>query len=293
MANISIGRYAPYNSFLHRLDPRTKLISMIFLMVVIFLNYGSTWFNLAIYACLIVMIYIFMRIAHIRLRQLFKQLKMMWFMMLFLFIINLFTIKESIQIYIPWLNESYDSFFIPGLNWTIYFSAIINSFYIFIRIALMISLTLILTSSTKPMDLTYALEWFMTPFKIIRLPVHEIAMTISLALRFIPTLLDETDRIMKAQASRGVDFQEGKLKEKVRAIVSLIIPLFVSAFQRSDELADAMEARGYDPSKKRTRYRLLKWHLRDTLSFIFILLLLGGLITLSVLTANNVITLPF
>lgn len=293
MANISIGRYAPYNSFLHRLDPRTKLISMIFLMVVIFLNYGSTWFNLAIYACLIVMIYIFMRIAHIRLRQLFKQLKMMWFMMLFLFIINLFTIKESIQIYIPWLNESYDSFFIPGLNWTIYFSAIINSFYIFIRIALMISLTLILTSSTKPMDLTYALEWFMTPFKIIRLPVHEIAMTISLALRFIPTLLDETDRIMKAQASRGVDFQEGKLKEKVRAIVSLIIPLFVSAFQRSDELADAMEARGYDPSKKRTRYRLLKWHLRDTLSFIFILLLLGGLITLYVLTANNVITLPF
>jgi len=293
MANISIGRYAPYNSFLHRLDPRTKLISMIFLMVVIFLNYGSTWFNLAIYVGLIVMIYIFMRIAHIRLRQLFKQLKMMWFMMLFLFIINLFTIKESIQIYIPWLNESYDSFFIPGLNWTIYFSAIINSFYIFIRIALMISLTLILTSSTKPMDLTYALEWFMTPFKLIRLPVHEIAMTISLALRFIPTLLDETDRIMKAQSSRGVDFQEGKLKEKVRAIVSLIIPLFVSAFQRSDELADAMEARGYDPSKKRTRYRLLKWHLRDTLSFIFILLLLGGLITLSVLTANNVITLPF
>jgi energy-coupling factor transport system permease protein len=108
-------------------------------------------------------------------------------------------------------------------------------------------------------------------------------MTISLALRFIPTLLDETDRIMKAQASRGVDFQEGKLSEKIRAIVSLIVPLFISAFQRSDELANAMEARGYDPSKKRTRYRLLKWKMRDTLSLVFILVLFGVTLTLSVL----------
>mgnify|MGYP002575052110 CR=1 FL=1 len=293
MANISLGRYAPYNTFLHRLDPRTKIISMICLMVIIFLGYNSTWFNFAIYGGLIVFIYILMRIAHITLKQLFKQLKMMWFMMLFLFIINLFTIKESIMIYIPWLNESIDHFTIPGINWTIYFSAFINTFYIFIRLALMISLTLILTSTTKPMDLTYALEWFLTPFKVVHLPVHEIAMTISLALRFIPTLLDETDRIMKAQSSRGVDFQDGKLKEKVRAIVSLIIPLFISSFQRSDELANAMEARGYDPSQKRTRYRLLKWHMRDSFSFVFSLLLLSGLITLSVLCNQNIIILPF
>lgn len=293
MANISLGRYAPYNTLLHRLDPRTKIISMVFLMVIIFLSYGSTWFDITMYGGLVIIIYILMRIAHITLKQLFKQLKMMWFMMIFLFIINLFTIKESIFIYIPWLGTSIDHFTIPWINWTIYFSSIINTFYIFIRLALMISLTLILTSTTKPMDLTYALEWFMAPLKHIRFPVHEIAMTISLALRFIPTLLDETDRIMKAQASRGVDFQEGKLKEKVRAIVSLIIPLFISSFQRSDELANAMEARGYDPSKKRTRYRLLKWHVRDSISFIFSVLLLAGLITLSILFKNNILLIPF
>lgn len=282
MANISLGRYAPYDTPLHRLDPRTKLISMIFLMITIFFSFGSTWTNLILYGVLAVFIYILMRISKIGLRQLFRQLKMMWFMMLFLFIINLFTIKESLMIYIPGVG-TIDHFVIPGIRWTIYISAIVNTFYIVVRLALMISLTLILTSTTKPMDLTYALEWLMTPFKYLRLPVHEIAMTISLALRFIPTLLDETERIMKAQASRGVDFQDGKLKEKIGAIVSLIIPLFISSFQRSDELANAMEARGYDPSKKRTRYRVLKWHVRDFIAFFGVLIVFGGFLTLSVL----------
>ena len=283
MANISLGRYAPYNTFLHRLDPRTKLISMIFLMVMIFFSYGSTWTNLIVYVVFAIFSFVLMKIAHITLKQYFKQLKMMWFMMIFLFIINIFTIKESLMIYIPGIGEMDHFPTIQGINLTIYFSAIINSFYIFMRLGLMVSLTLILTSTTKPMDLTYGLEWFLTPFKVVKLPVHEIAMTISLALRFIPTLLDETERIMKAQTSRGVDFQDGKLIEKMRAIVSLIIPLFISAFQRSDELANAMEARGYDPSKKRTRYRLLKWKLRDSFTTIFIILLFAGLLTCQIL----------
>ena len=282
MNNISLGRYVPYNTLIHKLDPRTKLLSMILLMVVIFFFYGSTWTNLIIYGGLGIIIFILMKISKIKLRQVLKQLKMMWFMMLFLFIINLFTIKTSLPIFIPGVGEI-DSFTIPGINWTIYISAIINSIYIFVRLVLMITLTLILTSTTKPMDLTYALEWMMYPLKVVRFPVHEVAMMISLALRFIPTLLDETDRIMKAQASRGVDFQDGKLKEKVGAIVSLIIPLFVSAFQRSDELANAMEARGYDPSKKRSKYRLLKWKTRDTLSFLFVILLFAGLLVMSIL----------
>ena len=282
MNNISLGRYVPYNTLIHKLDPRTKLLSMILLMVVIFFSYGSTWTNLIIYGGLGIIIFILMKISKIKLRQVLKQLKMMWFMMLFLFIINLFTIKTSLPIFIPGVGEI-DSFTIPGINWTIYISAIINSIYIFVRLVLMITLTLILTSTTKPMDLTYALECMMYPLKVVRFPVHEVAMMISLALRFIPTLLDETDRIMKAQASRGVDFQDGKLKEKVGAIVSLIIPLFVSAFQRSDELANAMEARGYDPSKKRSKYRLLKWKNRDTLSFLFVILLFAGLLVMSIL----------
>lgn len=282
MANISLGRYAPYNTFLHRLDPRTKLLSMIFLMVCIFFSYGSTWTNLFIYLLIGIFNYILMRISHIKLKQLFKQLKMMWFMMIFLFVINLFTIKEELFIYIPFVGEI-SSFTIPGINWTIYISSIINTLYIIIRLALMISLTLILTSTTKPMDLTYALEWLLYPFKLVHLPVHEISMMISLALRFIPTLLDETDRIMKAQSSRGVDFQDGKLKEKVGAIVSLIVPLFVSSFQRSDELANAMEARGYDPSKKRTKYRVLTWKLRDLFSMIMVILIFSTLLTLAIL----------
>ena len=122
----------------------------------------------------------------------------------------------------------------------------------------------------------------MKPLKVIKFPVHEIAMTISLALRFIPTLLEETDRIMKAQASRGVDFQNGKFSEKIRAIISLIVPLFISALQRSEELANAMEARGYDPSAERTKFRVSKWKLGDTISSIIVLLIMGGCIALMV-----------
>jgi energy-coupling factor transport system permease protein len=115
---------------------------------------------------------------------------------------------------------------------------------------------------------------------VIKFPTHEVAMTMSIALRFIPTLLEETYRIMKAQASRGVDFIQGKIKEKIRAIVSLIVPLFISAFQRSEELANAMEARGYDPSAKRTRYRQLRFHLRDAVALSLTLLYLGGFLYL-------------
>ena len=117
----------------------------------------------------------------------------------------------------------------------------------------MIALTMVLTSTTKPMDLTYAIEWYLTPLKLVKFPSHIVAMTLSIALRFIPTLLDETHRIMKAQASRGVDFDHGGLIKRLSAIVSLIIPLFVSAIGRSEELSNAMEARGYDPYGKRSR----------------------------------------
>jgi len=151
---------------------------------------------------------------------------------------------------------------------------------------MMLALTLILTATTKPLDLTYALEWYMTPLKLIKFPTHEIAMTISIALRFIPTLLDETMRIMNAQASRGVDFEHGKIKEKITAILSLIVPLFMSAFQRSEELANAMEARGYNPRGKRTRYRNLAWHVGDSFSLLFIVILTAGVITVSTMNWN-------
>lgn len=152
----------------------------------------------------------------------------------------------------------------------------------------MIMVTTVLTSTTKPLELTFGLEWLMTPLKFIKVPVSAVSMTISLALRFIPTLTDETDRIMKAQASRGVDFANGKLKDKVKSIVSLIIPLFMSAFSRSAELADAMESRGYNPDAKRTRYRVVKWSIADTIYTISLCLFLGGIITLAVLRPDIV-----
>ena len=145
--------------------------------------------------------------------------------------------------------------------------------------------------SSKPMDMTYAFEWYMTPLKPIHFPVHEIAMTLSIALRFIPTLLDETDRIMKAQASRGVDFNHGGIFKRFGAIIALIIPLFVSALERSEELANAMIVRGYDPKAKRTRYRLLRFSWRDIIAFLFIGAIFAGIIVLFVFDRKSPVDL--
>ena len=191
-----------------------------------------------------------------------------------------------INVLIPPLGASRIAFSIGSYN--IFWESILQSAKIILRLVMMVALTMILTATTKPLDLTYALEWYMTPLRLIRFPTHEIAMTISIALRFIPTLLDETMRIMNAQASRGVDFEHGKLKEKIKAILSLIVPLFMSAFQRSEELANAMEARGYNPRAKRTRYRNLHWGVGDTFSLFFVTILCAGVILTSAMNWNYI-----
>jgi energy-coupling factor transport system permease protein len=183
--------------------------------------------------------------------------------MLFLFVFNVLLVRSGEILF-------------TIFGYSVYQNAIIQTVSIFLRLSMMVSITTVLTASTKPLDLTYGLESLFSPLKVIRFPAHEIAMTISIALRFIPTLLEETEKIMKAQASRGVDLNEGKLNEKITAIVSLIIPLFISSFQRSEDLANAMEARGYNPSGKRTRYRLLKWENHDTFALIFVFLVAGA-----------------
>ena len=170
-----------------------------------------------------------------------------------------------------------------GTGVAIRLGAIINVVYIFVRLVLVLMVTNILTQTTKPMELTASLEWLFYPLKLIHIPVHKFAMALSLALRFVPTLQEQTSRIMKAQASRGVDYKQGKFKEKIKALVSLIIPLFMSAFLTSGELADAMEARGYDPDGKRTKFKTDTWGMRDTISVIFLCLFTAGFITLAVL----------
>ena len=206
-------------------------------------------------------------LAKLKLSFLWRAMKPMLFMLTFLLIINLLVVREG------------SILFTIG-SFAIYSGAVSQTLYIVVRLALMIMITTILTATTKPLELTLAIEDLLKPFQVIHVPAHEIAMMISIALRFIPTLIEETQRIMKAQASRGVDMENGKLMEKVRAILSLIVPLFVSAFQRAEDLAYAMEARGYIPNRPRSRYKQLKMSGKDYLLLAGTMLILATTVVL-------------
>jgi len=257
MKKLALGRYIPYDTIIHRLDPRAKIIGLGALLIAIFLPMTAWGYGLLIAFTLLLL-----KLTKVKLVSVYRSLKPMWFMMLFLFVFNVLLVRSGEILF-------------TIFGYSVYQNAIIQTISIFLRLSMMVSITTVLTASTKPLDLTYGLESLFSPLKVIRFPAHEIAMTISIALRFIPTLLEETEKIMKAQASRGVDLNEGKLNEKITAIVSLIIPLFISSFQRSEDLANAMEARGYNPSGKRTRYRLLKWANHDTGALIIVFLIAG------------------
>ena len=274
MNEIAFGRYTPYNTFVHRIDPRTKIFMMLLLFVSIFLKVSSWSTTLILSAFLLAFLFIVMLISKIRIVDLFKSLKAMWFLLIFLLIIYIF---------IP--NPTYDQTHIAFRigTYPIIYDSFYQAGYIILRIVMMLMITMILTSTTSPMNLTYGLEWYMSPLKLIKFPTHIVAMTLSIALRFIPTLLDETDRIMKAQSSRGVDFNKGGIAKKFSAIISLIIPLFVSAISRSEDLSNAMEARGYDPYAKRSRYRILTFHWCDLISILIVLAIFGGILTLRIL----------
>lgn len=262
MNNIALGKYIPGNSFIHKLDPRFKIIMMILLMVAVFLKIGYIGF-----ALLFIVLFALFKIARLQFKMVFKTLKPMLFMMLFLLVLNILVMDGKTFL-----------FTIPGINFDIYLEPILQTLFIVIRMILMISVTTLLTSTTKPLDLTFGIESLLSPLKIVRFPYHEVAMIITLALRFIPTIMEETQKIIKAQASRGVDLQEGKLREKISAVISLLVPLLLSQIQRAGELSDAMEARGYDTSKKRTRYRKLHITYRDFVgSFICIVILVGSI----------------
>ena len=275
MASMTFGRYTFRETYVHHLDARNKIFLMILFMVGIFFQFHmwSTALLLSgLYFLILIAIMIFARVNFF---SLFRSLSGMWMFILILM---------AIYIFIP--NNNYYlpvAFKIGSLE--VQWDAFCQTAYIILRLILMIALTMVLTSTTKPMDMTYAFEWYMSPLKLIkplRFLAHEIAMTLSIALRFIPTLLDETERIMKAQASRGVDFNHGGLFKRFGAVIALIIPLFVSALERSEELANAMIVRGYDPRAKRTRYRLLRFTWRDAIAFILITALFAGIIVLFV-----------
>ena len=263
MNNIALGRYLPLTSIIYNMDPRAKIGAMLLMMVAIFIPAGYTGYIIIGIAVVLTAL-----LAKLKLSFLWRAMKPMLFMLSFLLIINLLVVRSG------------DVLITIG-SWNIYTDALTQTLYIVIRLALMIMITTILTATTKPLELTLGIEDLLKPFKVIGVPAHDIAMMISIALRFIPTLIEETQRIMKAQASRGVDMENGKLMEKVKAILSLIVPLFVSAFQRAEELAYAMEARGYIPSRPRTRYKQLKMHGKDVALLLLSVLILVGMIVLS------------
>ena len=269
---MTFGRYSFRDTFVHRLDARNKIFLMLLFMVGIFFQFNMWSTALIMSGVYILILLAIMLISRVSLWSLIKSLGGLWLLVIFLMIIYIF---------VPTNNPKLGVAFTIG-TLQVHWDAFCQAGYIIMRLILMISLTMILTSTTKPMDMTYAFEWYMTPLKPIHFPVHEIAMTLSIALRFIPTLLDETERIMKAQASRGVDFNHGGIFKRFGAIIALIIPLFVSALERSEELANAMIVRGYDPKAKRTRYRLLRFSWRDIIAFLFIGGIFAGIIVLFV-----------
>ncbi|HAS56147.1 MAG TPA: transporter [Firmicutes bacterium] len=273
MANFAIGRYVPYNSFLHRLDARSKVAMTIFLMIAVFMDYPTWSMRALVGGVIFLFLLILLYISKMKISSILSSLKSMWFMIIFLLLIYILVPKANNTLGIAFKINDF----------VVYWDSFAEAFRIIMRLVMMIMITMILTATTRPLDLTFALEWYLYPLRIVHFPVSEIAMMLSIALRFIPTLLDDADRIMKAQASRGVDFKHGKIKEKILGITSLIIPLFVSSFVRSDELASAMECRGYDPREKRSRYRQYKFYIGDVISIIFVVAFVAGVMSISIL----------
>ena len=250
MNNITFGKYINNKSFLTKIDARVKIAMMIALLVFCFLDFNIIGFSL-----LFLFLCILMMIGKISFKPLFKIVKHMWVLFLLLLIINVLTIKGEVL------------FEINGFY--IYKEAILQTVYIFLRIIMLLMVSTLLSSSTTPSELTYALEFYLIPLKIFKINIYEIAIMVSIALRFIPTLIDEMERIKKAQTSRGIDFENGKYIDRLRGLTSLIIPLFISCFDKADELTNAMVVKGYDSDMPRSRYKHLSTSKNDFVGCLF------------------------
>ena len=245
LKDITLGQYYPGDTLVHRLDPRTKLILTLIYIVALF-----TAILYAGYLLVFLFLASSILISRIRLKNILSGLKPLVIIVLITGILNLFYTKGEHLLMHFW-------------RVSIYWEGVETAVFMALRIMLLIAGTLLLTYTTSPLQLTDGLESLLNPLKKIRLPVHELAMMMSIALRFIPTLIEETDKIMSAQRARGADFESGGLIAKAKAMLPLLIPLFVSAFRRADELATAMESRCYHGGEGRTRMKQLRMARRD------------------------------
>jgi energy-coupling factor transport system permease protein len=258
LKDITLGQYFPGESIIHRLDPRTKLIGVIAYIVALFL---AQW--LIGYGVMAVFLITMIALSGIGFRTVVRGLKPVLFLLIFTGLLNL-------------LYSSGDPIFKWGFI-SISMEGIWRAFFMVIRIMMLIMGTFMLTYTTSPILLTDAIESLLGPLKKLHMPIHELAMMMSIALRFIPTLIEETDKLMSAQKARGADFESGNLMEKAKALVPLLVPLFISAFRRAEELAVAMESRCYHGGEGRTRLRQLKYAPRDWLALALMALLIAGI----------------
>lgn len=257
LKDITLGQYFPGDTVIHRLDPRTKLIGLICYIVALFL--AKSWWS---YGFMVLVLATLAGVAHIRPKTLFSGLKPLIFIVIFTGVINLFYGSGE-----PLVQFWFFKITANGIR---------NAVFMVLRIMLLVCGTFLLTYTTSPLQLTDGLEKLFAPLKVIRFPVHELAMMMSIALRFIPTLIEETDKIMSAQRARGASFETGKLTERAKALIPLLVPLFVSAFRRADELATAMECRCYHAGVGRTRMKELRFAPRDAAALVCCALMIAA-----------------
>lgn len=260
LKDITLGQYFPGNSVIHRLNPRFKIIICVFFIAMLFIGKSPVCLEVGAVFCIMSVI-----ISKIPFKMILKSLKPIVLILVFTSVLNIFLITSGKPIF-EWK-------FI-----TITYDGIYTSVFMIIRIILLIAGTSLLTYTTSPIALTGAIESLLSPLKKLRLPVHDLAMMMTIALRFIPTLIEETDKIMSAQKARGVDMEGGNIKDKVKSVVPIIIPLFISAVRRAGELATAMECRCYNGGEGRTKMRQLKFGAADVFALALSIIFMAAVI---------------
>ena len=262
LKDITLGQYFPGNSPIHRLDPRTKLIGVILYIVALFL--AGNWIS---YGLMLTFLVSVIAVSRVPLISFVKGMKPLVFTLVFTAVLNLFmTGGETVLWRLGPL--------------TLTLEGLIRAIFMLARILMLVTGTFLLTYTTSPIALTDGLESLLSPLKKLHLPVHELAMMMCIALRFIPTLIEETDKIMSAQKARGANFETGNLISRVKALVPVIVPLFISAFRRAIDLATAMECRCYHGGEGRTKMKLLRYNKLDYAAFLVLFLILGAVIAL-------------
>lgn len=262
--DVTFGQYYPTKSFVHKLDPRIKLLALIAYIVLLFC--ADNFYSL--FACALVL-FASIIASRVPIGRVLKSIKAIIFILIFTSVLNLF-FHGGENILLEWK-------FIK-----IYREGVIFAVFLILRLFFLVMGSSVLTLTTTPVSLTDGIESLLTPLKWIRFPVHELALIMSIALRFIPTLIDETNRIISAQKARGADFESGNIFKRIKAIIPILIPLLISAFRRAEELGDAMDARCYSGSKNRTKYKKLKFGVRDLIAFLAFGALIAGVVLLNI-----------